>query len=642
MKRAALLFSLMLLGVGHAGPVILRAYSSGAAADVLPPLLDYRLGTTVNPTCSAAEGCVALCTPNAGGTAWSCVDATGAAVCTQTPGAGTTFYNGFGGSTQKVMGPIDDAKAYTATCVPIDNIFDGDFTVVIGGYPVLGSSSGVQMLYSHNDSLAGVWAREESGAVSCVFFETPGFPARTTPTSSLNGWNLISCRRTGNDHIANLNGVDSATTTQVNPHVDAVAGVSRFGRNSSANQYSNGPLAFVAIYNVAKSAAWHLEAAQRFGGVWPLVGMGGGVRLVDQGSGQSASPFNPGFGLTTQRFTAPGAYIQQGLTNNWAVDTMAAASWTDVGTPTVTSNASSGPFAQWKNAAECDLIVDDDPAAFEGKQSTGSAGNTAHAYTSSCYVAAGTSGVTTDRVRLTLETDGTGATSCDFTGLTSTVERKTCTSQITGSPTFVRGRVLVGNSAATLGSVTVCQCQLTPHTWPQEPVPDNTTRGNVLSYIPSPTWPFGSAGAREVVFTPTWTWPAGISTGDTAESIYLFDEAVFGVDHRVIMQFRADTSQAFGRVVGSDAGFTDMTVAPSPLIAGQMYVMRITWATGGTPCVNRLYLNTCSSVASCHATTEIANTTSGQCATTSDRAYLVNRYSGDFPGDMVIHAVRAW
>ncbi len=319
------------------------------------------------------------------------------------------------------------------------------------------------------------------------------------------------------------------------------------------------------------------------------------------------------------------------------------ASWADVGTPTVDAGVSSGPLAAYKNAPECDLVGDDDGAAFEGKQSA-SAGTTAQYYNASCWLKAGS--LTTARITIDV-TGGTGSTACDFTGLVSTASRKACAT-LASSATSIKASVLVGNAASDTGSIQVCQCQLTKSLAAEPPAPDNSAHGDTYYTSTTPTsWPSTALGGKyEVCHTslhdPSSTWV------DTTSTYYLFDVSQAGAsEHSVAILFGYQVPGRFLAAIrgaGSEVG--DLVANGVGLTPGQMYCTSVEWRpVGGGLCTTVARHDACGSPPlACAATTVIAQDSAGvtTCPGQPVKMTLGNRYNGTVPGSMFIHAVRVF
>lgn len=160
-----------------------------------------------------------------------------------------------------------------------------------------------------------------------------------------------------------------------------------------------------------------------------------------------------------------------GAVTNYVGNSLDASAQTLVGTPTdclagtpANCNSTSGAFSTYAGGAEADTIGDDDAASLEGMESL-TAGTATGDYTVSAFLSEGT---LTDYT-LEISTDGTGGTTCTGTTLAASTERYWCTATVGGTPTFVKGRVLVGDAATDTGTIIVSQWQFEPGGLPGRP-----------------------------------------------------------------------------------------------------------------------------------------------------------------------------
>src|SRR5262245_43633484 len=156
------------------------------------------------PTCTSATHCVALCKVNRGGTAWECVDNTGAAVGTVTQGTGTTYQQTpFG---VYAMSDITSAKAPRVVSATLDPIWKADHTVVMGGYGTTLTSATFQHWTGGSDGTNTFYARNDSGAFTCAWVGAGGSAtANNAPPAAVDGWAVTSCRRQGTNYYSRTN-----------------------------------------------------------------------------------------------------------------------------------------------------------------------------------------------------------------------------------------------------------------------------------------------------------------------------------------------------------------------------------------------------------------------------------------------------
>lgn len=434
----------------------------------------------------------------------------------------------------------------------------------------------------------------------------------------------------------------------------AVAGTGAwsFGNRPAANNGLNGPWIFTAFYSAAKTSAQLLTVREQLFGFYNSAGsMTGGGLPQATGLDNTATTGNvdilaPGGMLVS----SAGLRSFKGFTNVWAADALAAATWVDVGTPAVTSNVTSGPFSTLKHGAECDLIVDDDVAAFEGKQSA-TAGTTAAYYNASCYLKAGTSGTTTTTARILFAApSGTlSVASCDITGLTSTASRQQCETLVTGSPSSVKASILVGNALGETGSIQTCHCQLTKSLVMEPPTVDNTAHGDLYySTTSAANWPDPVLGGKyELVHTalydPSTTW------FDANSAYYAFDvTSAADANHTVAIIFGYTLAGRMNAVIRGPGGEVgDLITDGVSLTVGQAYATSVEWRpTSGGHCKTYVRHDSCGATApaSCHASTIIASdvTGSAMCPGTPAKMTIGSRYDISIPASVLTNAVRVF
>jgi hypothetical protein len=653
----ALNLLVLIASIASAQTARTRIHSSGGLSGTFPAAsaATFTLSTEYTwptasasrfPPCTSAESCVALCRIGAvtgSTTAWECVGPTGSAVGTVTDPGTATIVNGLipGYKAKDITG----ATAPSWTSSALDTALNGAYTIVVAGFGRSTAPSGFNYWFSSQDATGSVLLRSESGEFRCL----DGSFVSTAVTSLVDGWGFGACRSTGAGTLK-----ATAQLVQASGSITHTAltggGTYYFGTRAARDLDLTGPLQYVAFYSVSKTDAWLEEQYGRFYGTYTSAGT---ITTANMSNGEAFDHTADTGNLEVlytrgQLTTASGLYTSATTKNYWAANAIAAATWTAVATPTTTSNTTSGPLAEWGKAAECDLIVDDNAAAFEGYQSL-TAGADAGYYTSSCYLKAGTSGTTTTKARLTVDTDGTGSTNCDITGLTSTATRQTCTALVGGTPTSVKASILVGNATSETGSIQTCQCQLVYSAEPGAPQKDNTLRAAVNYTASTSAWPDPALGGKYEVlhvppFNPLTQWYDG-----TESTYYMFDvNDVGAAGHTVAFVFGYTVAGRMLAVVRNGASTSDVTIDGIGLTAGQLYATAVEWLPAGTgKCTIRVRHNTCGArlAADCHAETIIGSDLTGTaiCPAAPETMTLGNRYDGaSFPSTLSIPAVRIY
>ncbi len=333
--------------------------------------------------------------------------------------------------------------------------------------------------------------------------------------------------------------------------------------------------------------------------------------------------------------------------NNTALDTCTAE-----GSPTISTNIASGPFALAVGGAEEDRIVDDDAAAFEGviseEVSSIHDGGTQF-LTGAAYIRQGDTGTTRTKARMILATTGgtmvqaDGGTQgiCDFT-LTTGSKRYECVVQVTGE-SAAKFRLRVGHTAAETGSMIVSQFETVQGQNVEPPSVTTVQRGG-LSYTLNPiadSWPAASLGGGiEVVSTPLWNsneFAGGFNPGEG--TFYEFDAYLStgtpSADHTIVLVHNYDGPGKLlvGFRTGNTGGGHDLSISNINRVKGVTDATRVEWRPlGGGKCSLHAYYNSCgaTSASSCHATTLIAQDTSGSydCPGNPDVVRLCNRLNG--------------
>lgn len=610
------------------------------------------------PPCTVAENCLALCTVASNGN-WGCTRSDGGSFGTIAQGTSpTTIQTIFSGAYARQ--DITDTSAATVTADgELTTFFGSDHTIVAAGYGTTKTNATFQHWLGYSDGTHIFYARGDNGdRFGCAYSNGAASAIANVAGLPIDGWAVASCRKSGTTYTARVNGTDQAVTDSDTTGTHNNGTVLYLGTRTPATLPLRGPLAFVALYLEGKSAAWMTGVEQRWWGSYPVGGHVGQARGMLHPDGGGDFYFT-GAAMADER----GLRLQDGpFTNKWAADPLAAATWTDVGTSTVTSNATAGPFFKWRNTNECDLIEDDDNAAFEGRASA-SAGTAASMYNASCVVAAGTSGTTTTKARLAWVTDGnldagSGTGVCDFTGLTSAPQRVACEAYVGGTPTSVVAQLLVGNAAAETGSVTACHCQLTATTVAQEPTLNNVLQGGTIAVLDGGGGlPSGAAnGAFEIVYSSPYRVPEDLhSTEDTFYALDAYNDTDIDAGDGTLLTHSAFiihgyNTQPWQSLVDVRNGVASgPSFAPDASIAlTTRYVSRVEWRLAAGGKCNVWYKhNTCpanGTTASCVATTIIASSTNAT-ATCPSQARLIramSRMGNLFLTDGFVEAIRTY
>lgn len=626
----------------------LRGGGTGLAPFQLNTSYSATAGSTL-PNVSMPSGLVALCSPNAGGTAWQCLAPDGGSFGTVTQGTGADYqltpFNGVYAASD-----VTSAKASSVVSTTLDALWKSDHTVVMAWYATTATHSGYQHVFGFNDGTNYLYTRNDSGQYICEWNGLGGFKTPGGAAQPLNGWTVSACKRSGNNHYARIAGATGAAASGSTITTDNAAATSYYfgDRWPGAGLPLRGAMAWVAFYNTALSDTQLANIEKAF---W---GLPSGV------SGSLASKTycsDPDGGAVDCFFTGSSIVTSNGLRtikgasadNKFAADNLSATGGTDVGTPTIEAAAAPGPFYNLNRTNECARLLDDDAAAFEGKQGAdGYAG--AGFYNASFYLQAGDAGTTTTKARLVIDVTGGGWAdagtrhTCDVTGLTTTTTRATCKTPEffvdAGSPT-VKASILVGNATTDTGSVMVCQRQLTAAGFPTVPIIDNVARGNTGYSIDPSSWPDVTRGGKyEVVFVPVST--ANDDWGYTSSTIYLFDAHDGTPNHSVVMLFGYNTP---GRALARTQNGGDITEFLNDignLTPGTPYAVSVEWRPTGTTCTVNYRFNSCASVLSCQASTLISTTRGGFCPSQPTSVKLGNRYDATVPTDVYISAVRVY
>jgi hypothetical protein len=640
-------------------PRCVAAQSFQASASATTSFSGRPIGTGL--PCTGVSACLRRCYVTSG-TTYACFDNTGASVETVSQGTSPTAEDTFAPG-RRARSNVTDANAPTiATSTVLSNMLAGDFTAICMGIAhangITGNSAYVSI--GHATAIDNVFSMfVGSGNFTCSYGESGSYPSATVPAPA-EGWAVVSCRRSGNNRIARVNGTDGTTTSTAGVRgIDAglTVGIGR-ERPGAAGRNQAGPSMECAFYGASMSSTF-LRYAENVG-IW-------GVSL-DAGAGNSGMVGLLNDAGTDVDFFAGGAHVvspDRGLRtvgqtstnadNNWAADPFDVSSWTNVGTPLVGASGIANPFSRWQQATGCYNLEDNDNAAFEGKESAELQRTTnvgaAHAWNVRVWASIGDAGTTRDRMRLVvrspdgvMRSDAGGEEYCDFT-LDGTVRPYDCTAQTTDAGvTTVKGRVLVGNTAATTGSVTVCHAQDTPMFYPQLALASSTAFGAGDERLDPSGWPSTSLkGKYEVVFTPLWNINTQWDNG--AGVLYLLDAYTNAPVHSVVLVGGYQMAGRFlARVTNSGGSATEFLVDGVSLTPGQRYAASMEWRPRGAGrCRVVFRMNSCAgSAASCTATTILGSEPNGYCPAQPAAARIGNRYDDTVPTSVFVDAVRVY
>lgn len=602
-----------------------------------PPLFNVVFSPTASVVnalqCTTANNCQAVFYADGAG-GGSGQDASGASVAVTDGTGGVAQATPWGAGTYV---PSNAAAMSVTTSSAFENTWTAPHTVIMVGYQ--GGAATYGSMFSHiTPSTAGIFAETWTTAAECYWANGASTIYNTTAVNygQKAGLSVSSCRKigsgAGSTYQVRSNGQQPAAGALAANPAAPTGQTFYLGRSTgTSGTFLDGPFIALAVYTTNLSDAKILEIENRVSGSLaddgtPLTTVTSTRQRWDFDASGDAWPYG------NIRVTPRGLHIEknndgsQGVCTSggcWAADALDASSWTNVGTPTVTTNVASGPFAKWRNTAEADRIVDDDGVAFEGKEATTNCYVSASSklYTISALLKQGDSGVTTTQARLEFTSDGTlSVAGCNFTDLGATFARKECTTSLTGAPTFLRGRVLVGDAAADTGSVIVSQAQCDASGWATSPKPDNVARSADLYRVPSTettTWPRGftaDSGECEVVFTPDFDFPG--DAADSNDPIRLLDVPNAGnTEHRIICGVFDKVSYPNGlaRIDASGAVGPDVTGgAAATFTAGTQYVFRFQWVNQSpTTTYQYMYWDACTDAYSCTATTLKGSNTAG-------------------------------
>lgn len=612
------------------------------------------------PTCTGDAHCVALCRVR-DDLSWQCYDNTGAVMTGMTQGVGMTYVasgaHAADGGYVQAMNYIDDTSS--ADAIPrINNAairaaFGGNHTIITSGWAstVVNANGGWWAMITDATNFMQIRA----GGGELQFLETGMAGAEATSSRCLLGWCVVALRRTGGTLLGRSGGVNSSGTAGVTTAAITGTNALYFGGGTGGcctpGGAIGGPMAWLAIYDEAKTDAWVAQAEKDWYGASAV--MSGALNSIGTNVGQIMGRDD----ITdagTVNFFGTGSYMTDptlGIrtftaTQNFAAaDPLAAGTWTDVGTPVVTSNATAGPFFKWKNTKEGDLITTSNAAALDGKRSlavvTSSDGGFTETSSGSGWVncsavlSQGTSGVTRTKAQFKFITDGSldaGALTCNVTGLDSTARRYPlndgCSAYIVGAKS-VKCDLLVGNATPEVGSITAYQWQVTQSQFPEWFILNGTASGAAYPELDGGALPSGAnKGKIEVVFSILYNTVAAAPDylRGGASASYILDGYGPTASHDVLLDF-SGLANPDGGALGvpsmqalmygpSETYENRFDVGPIQLAAQTLYVWSYEWrpATGvlpdagfGVGCRGKARLDLCSDPTSCHATTVVGS-----------------------------------
>ncbi len=539
------------------------------------------------PLCTDDAECVAVCAVGAvtgSLSAWECKGHDGLAYGVVTDPGGTVVDSFIPGVKAR---EITGASAPSLASAALASLLNGSaHTLVIGGMSRLDGSS---YEYWFQDTSGWFLVRENSGNVD--YYDGINTTHKLS-TINVNGYGIFSFRWNGTTGYSATGDWKPETATEtIATARNTITSPFFFGTRPSRDLQLSGPAVFYAFYSAAKSDAAVQVITNKFYGVYnsgmSLTGGGGYLFSIDNTAVSGNFDVLYAEGNVAQALapsvTAAGLRSIRGHTNTWAADPFNLASDTDIGTPTVNANVSSGPFAVSRKAAECDELVASNVAALDGKRGA-TAGTAAGPYNVSAILKAGLTGVTRTKAQLCgVVAGGTGSACCNITGLTSTAARYSCgIVAVGGSITSVKPEVRVGNATPEVGSIQVCHRQHTAGSVMEPPDLDNVLHGDIYYTSGDPAgWSSPALGAKyEVVHTPLYD-PLTQWYGAT-DAYYLFDVSHSSGSHSVGHVFGYTVAGRFLAIIRGPADeMDDIVVDGIGLTISQPYATSTEWRPTG-------------------------------------------------------------
>lgn len=452
---------------------------------------------------------------------------------TMTDGVGQTYVSSFahapdGGWLQAINYVDDTANANRVPRINsavIRDMFGEPHTILFLGYhsTIVNANGGWAGMIT--DGTQFLQARLESGQFRCL--ERGTGTTAVVAQQPLDGWSIYGCRAQADAGLTAIsNGVIGTPGSSAITYGDVSAGSFFFAGGTGVcctpAGSSGGPLLAVPF--------WHRELTdQQIAAVHKCFY---GARSLQSGSlGVTGSTPTSIIGKDDTGYTggavnilAKGSYWVDPVTgirsfqvakNVAGTDALDICAGTDVQTPACTTSTA-GAFFRWKNTNDAKLITDNDGTNFECKRSgsiTGLDGGYGTFVNATAFLAAGTSGTTTDKARIVLTHDGVtaaGSATWDISGLTSTMRRyptgQGAWAYVTGATSIVMD-LCVGNTGAQTGSILASQWQLTPTAFPEMVLINNTQTSASWPELDGGVLPYGSTGKGkvQVVFRVPYT-----------------------------------------------------------------------------------------------------------------------------------------